>query len=349
MLRRSSNNGKTWFRVSVGKLRFARRSEKDRGDSAHERELSQGVCGNQVIRPNMRMNIREAIEKLVNRVDLSEAETIDVMNQIMTGEASPLQVAAFSHRPAHERGKRRGNHRSGARHARKSAPGERRREDGARYLRHRRRSERHFQYFNDHGVCRWLAPASTVAKHGNRSVSSQSGSADVLGALGVKVDAPKERVEQCIAKIGIGFFFAPLLHEAMKYAVQPRRDIGIRTIFNILGPLTNPAMASHQLIGIYSGEMVGMIAQVLKNLGSARAMVVHGLEGLDEISLCGPTEVAELRDGAVKEYAVEPEQYRASSGAAWKNCTAAAREQSALIVQRVLDGNKLDRRGSGLA
>ena len=114
----------------------------------------------------------------------------------------------------------------------------------------------------------------------------------MLGALGVKVDAPKERVEQCIARIGIGFLFAPLLHEAMKYAVQPRRDIGIRTIFNILGPLTNPAMATHQLIGIYSGEMVGVIARVLKNLGSARAMVVHGLEGLDEISLCGPTKVA---------------------------------------------------------
>jgi anthranilate phosphoribosyltransferase len=170
-------------------------------------------------------------------------------------------------------------------------------------------------------------------------VYSQSGSADVLGALGVKVDAPKERVEQCIAKIGIGFLFAPLLHEAMKYAVQPRRDIGIRTIFNILGPLTNPAMATHQLIGIYSGEMVGMIAQVLKNLGSARAMVVHGLEGLDEISLCGPTKVAELRDGAVKEYAVEPEQY------GFKRCRleelhGGNPEQSALIVKAILDGNK---------
>jgi anthranilate phosphoribosyltransferase len=145
-----------------------------------------------------------------------------------------------------------------------------------------------------------------VAKHGNRSVSSQSGSADVLGVLGVKVDAPRERVEACIDKIGIGFLFAPLLHEAMKYAVQPRRDIGIRTIFNLLGPLTNPAMATHQLIGLYSGELIGMIAQVLKNLGSHRAMVVHGVEGLDEISLCGPTQVAELRDGRVKEYVIEP-------------------------------------------
>jgi anthranilate phosphoribosyltransferase len=127
-----------------------------------------------------------------------------------------------------------------------------------------------------------------VAKHGNRSVSSQSGSADVLATLGVKVDAPRERVEECIAKIGIGFLFAPLLHEAMKYAVQPRRDIGIRTVFNLLGPLTNPALATHQLIGIYSGELVAAIAHVLQNLGSVRAMVVHGMEGLDEISCAAP-------------------------------------------------------------
>ncbi|HYA30822.1 MAG TPA: anthranilate phosphoribosyltransferase, partial [Acidobacteriota bacterium] len=178
-----------------------------------------------------------------------------------------------------------------------------------------------------------------VAKHGNRSVSSQSGSADVLGALGVKVDAPRERVEQCIAKIGIGFLFAPLLHEAMKYAVGPRRDIGIRTIFNLLGPLTNPAMARYQLIGIYSGELVGMIANVLKNLGSARAMVVHGLEGLDEVSLCGPTKVAELRDGQVKEYVLEPEQV------GLQRCQLAelhggSAEQSAAIVRAILRGEK---------
>ncbi len=150
---------------------------------------------------------------------------------------------------------------------------------------------------------------------------------------------PEERVEQCIAKIGIGFLFAPLLHEAMKYAVQPRRDIGIRTIFNILGPLTNPAMATHQLIGIYSGDLVAVIAQVLKNLGSARAMVVHGLEGLDEISLCGPTKVAELRDGQVKEYTIEPEQF------GLKRCRldelhGGNAAQSALIVRGVLDGKQ---------
>jgi anthranilate phosphoribosyltransferase len=178
-----------------------------------------------------------------------------------------------------------------------------------------------------------------VAKHGNRSVSSQSGSADVLAALGVKVDAPKERVEACIEQIGIGFLFAPLLHEAMKYAVQPRRDIGIRTIFNLLGPLTNPAMANHQLIGLYSGDLVGMIAHVLKNLGSARAMVVHGLEGLDEISLCGPTQVAELREGEVREYRIDPEELGLRR-CALADLQGGSADRSATIVRSVLQGEK---------
>jgi anthranilate phosphoribosyltransferase len=144
-------------------------------------------------------------------------------------------------------------------------------------------------------------------------------------------------VEACIAEIGIGFLFAPLLHEAMKYAVQPRRDIGIRTIFNLLGPLTNPAMANYQLIGLYSADLVGAIAHVLKNLGSIGAMVVHGLEGLDEISLCGPTQVAELRNGEVKEYRIEPEQL------GLRRCVLAdlhggSPDQSATIVRDVLQG-----------
>jgi anthranilate phosphoribosyltransferase len=177
----------------------------------------------------------------------------------------------------------------------------------------------------------------TVAKHGNRAVSSHSGSADVLAALGVKVDAPRERVEACIDQIGIGFLFAPLLHEAMKYAVQPRRDIGIRTIFNLLGPLTNPAMANHQLIGIYSGDLVAPIARVLNNLGSARAMVVHGLEGLDEISLCGPTKVAELNNGQVTEYRIEPEELGLER-CALGDLRGGNPEQSAGVVRSVLRG-----------
>jgi anthranilate phosphoribosyltransferase len=284
------------------------------------------------------MNIREAIEKLANRVDLSEAETIDVMNQIMTGEASPLQVAAFL-TALRMKGETIEEITGAARVMREKAH---RVHVGAKTVLDTcgTGGDQKGTFNISTTTAFVLAGAGVnVAKHGNRSVSSQSGSADVLGALGVKVDAPKERVEQCIAKIGIGFLFAPLLHEAMKYAVQPRRDIGIRTIFNILGPLTNPAMATHQLIGIYSGEMVAMIATVLKNLGSARALVVHGLEGLDEISLCGPTKVAELRDGEVKEYNVEPEQF------SFKRCRleelhGGNPDQSAAIVIAVLEGKE---------
>src|SRR5918996_1099960 len=282
------------------------------------------------------MNIREGIERIVNRINLSEADTIDVMNEIMTGEATPLQVAAFL-TALRMKGETVEEITGAARVMRERAH---RVNVGAKTVLDTcgTGGDQKGTFNISTTVAFVLAGAGiNVAKHGNRSVSSQSGSADVLGAFGVKVDAPKERVEECIAEIGIGFLFAPLLHEAMKYAVQPRRDIGIRTIFNILGPLTNPAMATHQLIGIYSAQLVGMIAHVLKNLGSVRAMVVHGLEGLDEISLCGPTKVAELRDGEVKEYAIEPAQF------GLKRCCleelhGGSPSQSAMIVRGVLDG-----------
>ena len=148
----------------------------------------------------------------------------------------------------------------------------------------------------------------TVAKHGNRSVSSRSGSADVLAALGVKIDASKNVVERCLQEVGIGFLFAPLMHQAMKYAVGPRKEIGIRTIFNLLGPLTNPARATHQLVGVYDLALTEVAAHVLNNLGSTRAMVVHGHEGLDEISLTGPTSVAEVDQGHVIKYTLNPEE-----------------------------------------
>jgi anthranilate phosphoribosyltransferase len=291
-----------------------------------------------MIPKKIRMTIREAIEKLVNRINLSEAETIEVMNQIMTGEASPLQVAAFL-TALRMKGESVEEITGAARVMREKAH---RVNVGAKTVLDTCGTGGDQKgTFNISTTAAFVLAGAgvNVAKHGNRSVSSQSGSADVLAALGVKVDAPKERVEQCIARIGIGFLFAPLLHEAMKYAVQPRRDIGIRTIFNILGPLTNPALATHQLIGIYNAEMVEMIARVLKNLGSARAMVVHGLEGLDEISLCGPTKVAELRDGEVKEYSVEPEQF------GLKRCRleelhGGNPEQSAVIVRGILEGAK---------
>ena len=284
------------------------------------------------------MEIRQAIDKLVNRLDLSEAETVDVMNQIMNGEATPLQVAAVL-TALRMKGETVDEITGAARVMREKAH---RVNVGTKTILDTCGTGGDQKgTFNISTTAAFVVAGAgvQVAKHGNRSVSSQSGSADVLGALGVKVDASKERVEQCIAKIGIGFLFAPLLHEAMKYAVQPRRDIGIRTIFNILGPLTNPAMATHQLIGIYSGALVAVIAHVLKNLGSARAMIVHGLEGLDEISLCGPTLVAELRDGQVKEYTIAPEQFGLQR-CSLEELHGGNAAQSAIIVRDVLDGKK---------
>jgi anthranilate phosphoribosyltransferase len=284
------------------------------------------------------MNLREALEKLVHRVDLSELEMVDVMNQIMSGEATPLQVAAFL-TALRMKGECVDEVTGAARVMREKAhrvqvrPGTVLDTCGT--------GGDQKGTFNISTTSAFVVAGAgvTVAKHGNRSVSSQSGSADVLAALGVKVDAPKERVEACLEQIGIGFLFAPLLHEAMKYAVQPRREIGIRTIFNLLGPLTNPAMANHQLIGLYSGELVATIAHVLKNLGSVRAMVVHGLEGLDEISLCGPTKVAELRAGEVREYQIEPEELGLERRPL-ADLHGGSADQSAMIVRSVLQGDK---------
>jgi len=153
------------------------------------------------------------------------------------------------------------------------------------------------------------AAGGKVAKHGNRSVSSQSGSADALEALGVKIDLAPEQVTQCVNQLGIGFMFAPLHHSAMKHAIGPRREMGVRTIFNLLGPLTNPASAPNQLLGVFSRDWVEALAQVLKQLGSQHVLVVHSEDGLDEISIAAPTYVAELHNGTITTYTITPEEF----------------------------------------
>ena len=284
------------------------------------------------------MNIREAIEKLVRRNNLSEEETIDVINQIMTGEATPLQVASFL-TALRMKGETVEEITGAARVMREKA--HRVQVDSKVVLDTCGTGGDQKDTFNISTASAFVAAGAgvEVAKHGNRSVSSQSGSADVLAALGVRVDAPRERVESCIQQIGIGFLFAPLLHEAMKYAVQPRRDIGIRTVFNLLGPLTNPAMANHQLIGVYDGELVSVIAHVLKNLGSARAMVVHGLEGMDELSLSGPSRVLDLRGDRIETYEVHPEAFGLRPARADEILGGDAAENAAMI-RAVLAGKE---------
>jgi len=153
------------------------------------------------------------------------------------------------------------------------------------------------------------AAGAKVAKHGGRSVSSQSGSADALEALGARLDLSADQVAQSIAQTGIGFMFAPNHHSAMKHAAPVRKELGVRTLFNILGPLTNPAGAGTQLLGVFHTDLVGILVRVLQRLGSRRALVVHGLDGLDEVSLAGPTLVGELKDGEVREYQIKPEDF----------------------------------------
>jgi anthranilate phosphoribosyltransferase len=148
-----------------------------------------------------------------------------------------------------------------------------------------------------------------VAKHGNRSVSSKSGSADALETAGLRLDLTPAQVEQCVREVGVGFMFAPGHHGAMKHAIGPRREMGVRTVFNILGPLTNPAGVPNQVLGVFSDELLEPIAEVLRRLGSRHVMVVHSDDGLDEISIGDATEVAELRDGAVHRYSVRPEDF----------------------------------------
>jgi anthranilate phosphoribosyltransferase len=148
-----------------------------------------------------------------------------------------------------------------------------------------------------------------VAKHGNRSTGSRCGSADVLEALGMKIELAPERVAEAIEQIGIGFLYAPAMHAATRYAIPARRELRVRTVFNLLGPLTNPAGASAQIVGVYDASVTELVAQVLGELGVQRALVVHGADGLDEISISGETSIAEFRDGAVRSYTVVPEDF----------------------------------------
>jgi len=182
-------------------------------------------------------------------------------------------------------------------------------------------------------VC--AAAGARVAKHGNRSVSSKSGSADVLEALGANISLAPEKIARCIEEVGVGLMFAPNHHGAMTHAAPVRRELGVKTIFNILGPLTNPAGAPHELMGVFHPDLVGIQARVLQRLGSRRVMVVHGMEGLDEISIGGPTMVAELKDGKISEYTITPQDFgvKARDGAEIK---VAGVEQSKMMVLAAL-------------
>ena len=181
------------------------------------------------------------------------------------------------------------------------------------------------------------AAGGYVAKHGNRSVSSKSGSADVLEAAGVNLQLTPEQVAQCIEQVGVGFMFAPAHHSAMKHAIGPRKEMGVRTIFNLLGPLTNPAGAPNQVMGVFAEQWLEPLANVLKKLGSRHVMVVHSNDGMDEISISAPTQVAELKDGQVQRYEIEPEQFGIARHPI-ETLAVNDVKQSLQIVQDVLNG-----------
>ena len=182
-----------------------------------------------------------------------------------------------------------------------------------------------------------------VAKHGNRSVTSRCGSADVMEALRVNIDLPCKRLAECLQRVGIAFLFAPAMHSAMKYVQPARRELRLRTVFNLLGPLTNPAHASAQVVGVYSPELVEKLAEALSMLGLHRAIVVHGLDGLDEITITGPTRIAEVREGSVRSYEVTPEEFGLPR-APIQEISGGDAVGNAVIIREVLRGTSSARR-----
>ena len=252
--------------------------------------------------------IKEAIDKAVTGTDLRESEMMEAMDEIMSGAATQAQIAAFI-TALRMKGETVEEVTGAARIMRQKAT--RINACSSTIVDTCGTGGDKLNTFNISTTAAFVVAAAgiTVAKHGNRAVSSGCGSADVLEALGVNISADQEIVEECVQQTGIGFLFAPKLHGAMKYAIGPRREIGIRTIFNMLGPLTNPAGATAQLLGVYDSTLTEMFAEVLKNMGTKKAFVVHGLDGLDEATITGETRVAELKDGIIRTYNINPLDY----------------------------------------
>jgi anthranilate phosphoribosyltransferase len=279
--------------------------------------------------------IQECIARLVTGKDLSREEMVQVMSEVADGSTTPAQVGAFL-AALRLKGETIDEIAGAAQVMRERA--ERIRVDRPVYVDTCGTGGDGQNTFNISTTAAFVVAGAgvTVAKHGNRSVSSRCGSADVLAALGVDVDASREVVERCIAEVGIGFLFAPRLHPAFKAVAGIRRELAIRTVFNLLGPLANPAGARHQVMGVFEARWVPVIGGVLAALGSVHAFVVHG-DGLDEITVTGATRVAEVRDGRVRTFDVEPEELGLGRWPAGALAGGDAAE-NARITLAVLDG-----------
>ena len=260
------------------------------------------------------MNINQAIRAVIEKKNLNESEMLDVMNSIMTGQTTDAQIGAFLVGLS-MKGETIEEITASAKVMRSLATPVEIKSD--KYLVDTCGTGGDgLGLFNISTASAFVVAAAggKVAKHGNRSISSKSGSADVLESAGVNLNLSPSRISECIAKIGVGFMFAPAHHSAMKHAIGPRKELAVRTIFNVLGPLTNPAKAPNQVMGVYDKNLIEPIANVLKELGSRHVMVVHSDDGLDEFSIADKTYVAELKDGNVSTYSVHPEDFGLTLG-----------------------------------
>ena len=282
------------------------------------------------------MSPQEALARIIDRGEIQHDEMVSLMRQIMRGEVSPVMISAIM---------------IGLRVKKESIGEISAAAEVMRELATKVEVENcqnlvdtcgtggdSAHTFNISTAAAFVAAAAgaRVAKHGGRSVSSKSGSADVLESLGVNLNQTPQQVAQGISQIGVGFMFAPNYHSAMKYAAPVRRELGVRTIFNILGPLTNPAGAENQVIGVFHAELVGIVTRVLQQLGSRHVMVVHGEDGLDEITITGKTRIGELKHGEVSEYAIRPEDFGMKVSAI-ETIQVQDSDQSKALLQSVLD------------
>ena len=282
--------------------------------------------------------IKDALQKLADRANLTELEADTVMGEIMDGTASAAQIAAYL---------------MGLR-----MKGETVEEIAGSVQAMRARATKIrvgdvqvvdtcgtggdcAHTFNISTTAAFVVAGAglTVAKHGNRSVSSKCGSADVLAALGVEIDLPPEWVADCVNEIGIGFLFAPLYHRAMKHCALPRQELGIRTLLNILGPLTNPAGARLQVVGVFDAELTELLAKVLVHLGAQHCFIVHGMDGLDEITLTDRTRISEGKAGVVSSYLIDPSEFGLQR-VNQKELVGGGAEDNAAITRDVLRGRK---------
>jgi anthranilate phosphoribosyltransferase len=286
--------------------------------------------------------IRESIARVVAGQDLSQSEMEETMNEIMTGAATPAQIGAFI-TALRMKGETVEEITGAARVMRAKAA----KIDIATFIKDKTILDTcgtggdGAGSFNVSTAVAFVAAGGgvIVAKHGNRAVSSKCGSADVLEALGVKLDIARQDVARCLKEVGIGFMFAPLFHGAMKYAAGPRQEIGLRTIFNLLGPLTNPAGATAQVLGVYDPGLTEKIAKVLGRLGTKEAFVVCGEETFDEISITSATTISHLKDGEVRTFKITPEDYGFTRAGA-EAIKGGGAQENADIIRKILKGEK---------